>query len=191
MKTIRNNVFETNSSSSHSLVITTLDEHYTEAEIRNDVYIPENGVVRIWTSSLEFYRSPFDILCTFNDKARYAIASSAGKLVNDVAAIYRKYIPGFVEFEFDLIPESWDSENYVNSYGGTDDYCIQDWLKEYKITLEEFLTNRRYIVIVDGDEYCVWDHIKNTGLLNTGMIVHDSYKEYMEDLFSKYAKEEE
>lgn len=191
MKTIRNNVFETNSSSSHSLVITTLDEHYTESEIRNDVYIPENGVVRIWTSSLEFYRSPFDILCTFNDKARYAIASSAGKLVNDVAALYRKYIPGFVEFEFDVIPESWDSENYVNSYGGTDDYCIQGWLDEYKITLEEFLTNRRYIVIVDGDEYCVWDHIKNTGLLNTGMIVHDSYKEYMDDLFSKYAKEEE
>lgn len=150
MKTIRNNVFETNSSSFHSLVITTLDEHYTEDEIRNDVYIPENGVVQIWTSNLEFYRSPFDILCTFESKARYAIASSAGKLVNDVAEVYRKYIPGFVKFEFDAIPESWDGANYVTSYGGTDDYCIQGWLDEYKITLEEFLTNRRYVVIVDG-----------------------------------------
>ena len=48
--------------------------------------------------------------------------------------------------------------------------------------LEEFLTNRRYIVIVDGDEYCVWDHVKNTGLLDTDMIVHDSYREYMDNL---------
>lgn len=188
MKTIRNNVFETNSSSSHSLVITTLDEHYTEDEIRNDVYIPENGVVRIWTSSLEFYRSPFDILCTFNDKARYAIASSKGKLVDEVEAVYRKYIPEFVVFEFDERPESYDSENYVIDYGGTDDYCIEGWLDKYNITVEEFLTNRRYIVIVDGDEFCVWDHVKNTGLLDTDMILHDSYKEYMEELSDIFNK---
>ena len=37
------------------------------------------------------------------------------------------------------------------------------------------------IVIVDGDEFCVWDHVKNTGLLDTDMILHDSYKEYMEE----------
>ena len=182
LRQVRNNVFETNSSSSHSLVITTLDEHYTGDEIRKNLYIPENGIVRIWASSLEFYRYPFDILCTFESKARYAIASSKGKLVNEVEAIYHKYIPEFVAFKFDERPESYDSDNYVIDYGGTDDYCIEGWLKKYNITLEEFLTNRRYIVIVDGDEFCVWDHVKNTGLVDTDMIVHDSYKEYMDDL---------
>lgn len=38
-----------------------------------------------------------------------------------------------------------------------------------------------YNKVVDGDEFGVWDHVKNTGLLDTDMIVHDSYKEYMDD----------
>ena len=188
MRQVRNNVFETNSSSSHSLVITTLDDHYTEDEMRKNLFISENGIVRIWASALEFYRYPFDILCTFESKARYAIASSNGKLVDEVEAVYRKYIPEFVAFKFDEIPESYDSDNYVIDYGGTDDYCIEGWLKKYNITLEEFLTNRRYIVIVDGDEFCVWDHLKNTGLLDTDMILHDSYKEYIDELSDIFNK---
>lgn len=36
MKQIRHNVFETNSSSSHSLVITTDNEHYTREEINKN-----------------------------------------------------------------------------------------------------------------------------------------------------------
>ena len=39
MKQIRRNVFETNSSSSHSLVITTDDEHYTREEINKNFYM--------------------------------------------------------------------------------------------------------------------------------------------------------
>lgn len=188
MRQVRNNVFETNSSSSHSLVITTQDEYYTIDEIKKNMYINKDGIIRMWASDLEFYRSPFDVLCTFYDKTRYAIASSNGKLVDEVEAIYRKYIPEFVAFKFDERPKSYDSENYVIDYGGTDDYCVEGWLKRYNITLEQFLTNRRYIVIVDGDEFCVWDHVKNTGLLDTDMILHDSYKEYMEELSDIFNK---
>lgn len=184
MKQIRRNVFETNSSSSHSLVITTDNEHYNREEINKDFYMTD-GIVRLWDSSLEFYRSPFDMLVTFRDKLRYAIASSNGNLVNQCRELCQKYVDGFVDFKFDKIDYVWDSEveDYVETddpipnYGGTDDYQIEGWLKHYNISLEEFLTNKRYIVVVDGDEYCVWSNIKNSGLVDVKKIIHDSYEE--------------
>lgn len=193
MKQIRRNVFETNSSSSHSLVITTDNEHYTREEINKNFYMID-GIVRLWESSLEFYRSPFDMLVTFKDKLRYAIASSNGNLVDECREICKKYVDGFIDFEFDTKDYVWDSnvKDYVEAkspvptYGGTDDYKIEGWLKYYNISLEEFLTNKRYIVVVDGDEYCVWSNIKNSGLVDVKKIVHDSYAEEEEEWHKQY-----
>lgn len=194
MKQIRRNVFETNSSSSHSLVITTDNEHYTREEINKNFYITKEGKVRLWESSLEFYRSPFDMLVTFKDKLRYAIASSNGNLVDDCREICKKYVDGFTDFEFDTKDYVWDSEvkDYVETdepipnYGGTDDYQIEGWLKSYNVSLEEFLTNKRYIVVVDGDEYNCWLHIKDSGLVDTSKIIHDSYAEEQEKWHKQY-----
>lgn len=194
MKQIRRNVFETNSSSSHSLVITTDNEHYTREEINKNFYITKEGKVRLWESSLEFYRSPFDMLVTFKDKLRYAIASSNGNLVDDCREICKKYVDGFTDFEFDTKDYVWDSEvkDYVETdepvpnYGGTDDYQIEGWLKYYNVSLEEFLTNKRYIVVVDGDEYNCWLHIKDSGLVDTSKIIHDSYAEEQEKWHKQY-----
>lgn len=193
MKQIRRNVFETNSSSSHSLVITTDNEHYTREEINKNFYMID-GIVRLWESSLEFYRSPFDMLVTFKDKLRYAIASSNGNLVDECREICKKYVDGFIDFKFDTKDYVWDSnvKDYVEAkspvptYGGTDDYKIEGWLKYYNISLEEFLTNKRYIVVVDGDEYCVWSNIKNSGLVNVKKIIHDSYAEEQEEWHKQY-----
>ena len=194
MKQIRRNVFETNSSSSHSLVITTDNEHYTREEINKNFYITKEGKVRLWESSLEFYRSPFDMLVTFKDKLRYAIASSNGNLVDECREICKKYVDGFTDFEFDTKDYVWDSEvkDYVETdepipnYGGTDDYQIEGWLKSYNVSLEEFLTNKRYIVVVDGDEYNCWLHIKDSGLVDTSKIIHDSYAEEQEEWHKQY-----
>lgn len=193
MKQIRRNVFETNSSSSHSLVITTDNEHYTREEINKNFYMTD-GIVRLWESSLEFYRSPFDMLVTFKDKLRYAIASSNGNLVDECREICKKYVDGFTDFEFDTKDYVWDSEvkDYVETdepipnYGGTDDYQIEGWLKSYNVSLEEFLTNKRYIVVVDGDEYNCWLHIKDSGLVDTSKIIHDSYAEEQEEWHKQY-----
>ena len=193
MKQIRRNVFETNSSSSHSLVITTDNEHYTREEINKNFYMTD-GIVRLWESSLEFYRSPFDMLVTFKDKLRYAIASSNGNLVDQCRELCCKYVDGFTDFEFDTKDYVWDSEvkDYVvtdepiPNYGGTDDYQIEGWLKKYNVSLEEFLTNKRYIVVVDGDEYAIYDHIKKSGLFDTSKIIHDSYAEEQEKWHKQY-----
>ena len=202
MKQIRRNVFETNSSSSHSLVITTDNEHYTREEINKNFYMTD-GIVRLWESSLEFYRSPFNMLVTFKDKLRYAIASSNGNLVDECREICKKYVDGFTDFEFDTKDYVWDSKvnDYIEAddpipnYGGTDDYQIEGWLKHYNVSLEEFLTNKRYIIIVDGDEYNCWFHIKDSGLVDISKIVHDSYEEseaeWREQYLAQLEKEKE
>lgn len=73
---VRRNVFETNSSSMHSLVILKEDRLFTKNELTDGMYLHKNGVWDIWMDDdLYFGRSPFQCLATFESKVRYAIAS--------------------------------------------------------------------------------------------------------------------
>lgn len=194
---IRDNTFETNSSSSHSLIITDFDGKYTSEEMMKGIYLWNDNRERVYRSELEFYRSPFSLLATFESKSRYAIASSDGRLVEKVEEIWHKYIPNFSGFRFDMTDDYWDDEikNWVEDdppvpdYGGTDDYQIEGWLKSYNVSLEDFLTMRRYMVVCDGDEYREWYHILDSGLVDKSHIVHDSEKEVAEEWKRKYEEE--
>ena len=199
MRQVRLNTFETNSSSSHSFVITDFEGRYSQEEIMNHVYLNKDGKVIMWESRLEFGRSPFDFLNTFESKTRYAIASSNGRLVPQIVEVWKKYVPGFSHFEFDEKYRVWDEEkqeyvetdddNPVYEYGYTDDSMIEGWLKKYNVSVEDFLTMKRYIVVVDGDEYQIKDKIFNSGLMDTSHIIHDSYAEYEEKLRKEYEEE--
>lgn len=194
---IRDNTFETNSSSSHSLIITDFDGKYTPEEMMKGIYLWEDKETRMYESSLEFYRSPFSLLATFESKSRYAIASSQGHLADEVEKIWHKYIPNFNGFKFDMETEEYDydKKEWVDLdepkpiYGGTDDYQIEDWLKSYNVSLEDFLTMRRYMVVCDGDEYREWYHILDSGLVDKSHIIHDSEKEVAEVWKRKYEEE--
>lgn len=192
MRQIRLNTFETNSSSSHSFVITDFEGRYSQEEIMSHIYCRKDGSVNMWNNSLEFGRSPFDFLNTFESKTRYAIASSNGRLVPQIVEIWKKYIPGFSHFEFDEKYRVWDEEkqeyvetdddNPIYEYGYTDDSMIESWLKKYNVSVEDFLTMKRYIVVCDGDEYRTWDKVRDSGLMDTSHIILDSYAEYEEAL---------
>lgn len=194
---IRDNTFETNSSSSHSLIITDFDGKYTSEEMMKGIYLWEDKETRMYESHLEFYRSPFSLLATFESKSRYAIASSNGRLADEVEKIWYKYIPNFNGFEFDMKAEEYDydKKDWVDLdepkpiYGGTDDYQIEGWLKSYNVSLEDFLTMRRYMVVCDGDETREWYHILDSGLVDKSHIVHDSEKEAAEEWKRKYEEE--
>lgn len=194
---IRDNTFETNSSSSHSLIITDFDGKYTSEEMMKGIYLWEDKETRMYESHLEFYRSPFSLLATFESKSRYAIASSNGRLADEVEKIWYKYIPNFNGFEFDMKTEEYDydKKDWVDLdepkpiYGGTDDSQIEGWLKSYNVSLEDFLTMRRYMVVCDGDEYREWYHILDSGLVDKSHIVHDSEKEAAEEWKRKYEEE--
>jgi hypothetical protein len=199
MKQVRLNTFETNSSSSHSFVITDFEGRYSQEEIMNHVYLSKDGKVIMWESRLEFGRSPFDFLNTFESKTRYAIASSNGRLVPQIVEVWKKYVPRFSYFEFDEKYRVWDEkkqeyvdtdeDNPVYEYGYTDDSMIEAWLKKYNVSVEDFLTMKRYIIVVDGDEYLIKDKIFNSGLMDTSHIIHDSYAEYEEALSKAFEEE--
>ena len=194
---IRDNTFETNSSSSHSLIITDFDGKYTPEEMMKDIYLWNDNEKRMYESNLEFYRSPFSLLATFESKSRYAIASSQGHLAAEVEKIWHKYIPNFNGFKFDMETEEYDydKKEWVDLdepkpiYGGTDDYQIEGWLKSYNVSLEDFLTMRRYMVVCDGDETREWYHILDSGLVDKSHIIHDSEKEVAEAWKRKYEEE--
>lgn len=227
--TIRGGVFETNSSSMHSIAVAKKHEKYTKEEILEDIYISESGkgYINIWNSDeLDFGRYPFEVLCTFYDKMRYAIAcantNSAyieyetgestvdyGFTVKDVEDIVLKYVPEATRIEYpkervevyeDRTGKRYDrnkvrfgqvDDDYIyyvedgnkkievrnntsiyeedNYYGSVDHQSwslLIDFLRDNKITLEDFLTDKGYMVIIDGDEYCYVSKYINNGVIN-------------------------
>ena len=88
---IRKSVWEYNSSSMHSLVVTKKNSNVrmTQEEIRAEFYLDEEWykklhkndekeIVEIDPWDNEFGRSPFDVLVTFRDKLAYAVAEYCG-----------------------------------------------------------------------------------------------------------------
>ena len=168
MQTIRYNTFETNSSSSHSLVIRTDnlvrenegDLHLTHKEMLESLHkISSRGVYKPWNDDWYFGRAPFRPLSDFEWKLQYAYANCGEDedKREEVTDVLRELVP---EVERVSIPE----------YCGVDDWQLFGWLKKYKISLKEFLTNKKYVVIQDGDEYCIWEDLIKCGLIDKNAI---------------------
>ena len=227
---IRRCVFETNSSSMHSLVVTKKATTYSKDEILNEFYLfddKETGdkdcVWKIRDDDLEFGRSPFRALGNFHDKWLYACASLVEEykddIYNELERIALKHVPGLKTIQMPLttghIPDKHDTHFKDNEYyqecgktedelaeylmkkekdwnmeisyyksngyfcfdkpytGNVDEDILSGFLQKENISIEEFLLNKRYVVIQDGDEYCYWQDIKDTGLINMDMIDHE------------------
>ena len=70
--------------------------------------------------------------------------------------------------------------HYDKPYTGyVDENMLGGFLKSEGISLEEYLTNKKYVVIQDGDEYCYWQNMKAIGLVNMDAIDHE-YPNYDE-----------
>ena len=220
---IRRGVFESNSSSQHSLVVMKNDDHYTVQEILKGLYIQKDGVWDV--CGLDFGREPFRALGTFKMKWLYACASLVEEYNDDaykeLEALAFKYVPGLKRIELPMtttciinkdLEENKDyeygkTEEELNKYleqkeknwgietieywedrhgnfcfsipytGQTDEPFLQRFLEHEKLSLEEYLTNRKYVIIQDGDEYCYWQDMKNAGLVNSDAIDHE-YPDY-------------
>lgn len=230
---IRRGVFESNSSSSHSLTVMKRDDKYTPEEILDGLYLhrdpdtgEENCVWEPWEHHMNFGRSPFRAIGTFADKWLYACASLVYEYNDDtykeLVALALKYIPGLKKIVLPKTKTGYsipnkDSEEFKNSeygqkYGKTEEELIEyltqkekkwemeidywetasgywhydkpdtgyvdenmlgGFLKKEGISLEEYLTNKKYVVIQDGDEYCYWQDMKDTGFVNMDAIDHE------------------
>ena len=176
MKCVRNGVFETNSSSCHSLVIKKTNVYYTEEELHDEFrWRMKDGVWKIWDDDdLVFGRYPFQCLATFESKVRYAIAAlccwkEQKDKFEEIENIVNEVLSECVRIE---LPKTihWYNDEEVDFYGSVEEDILTPFLKHYNISLKEFLTNRKYVVICDGDEYCIWDNVKRAGLVNMNEI---------------------
>lgn len=71
----------------------------------------------------------------------------------------------------------FDEETYIEmpNIGSIDHQSaglLKNFIKDKNITLKEFLTNKKYVIVVDGDEYCEFDKLLNSGFINKDFIVN-------------------
>lgn len=162
----RSGVFETNSSSSHSIVV-------TKDEQPIGMIDPEwrlnDGELDLWyTDDLEFGRSPFDILVDWYGRLRYAIASVGEIYMDEIVAACKRHLKGFHHIK--LPKDRYDDGDY---YGYVDHQSIgllRHTLRVHNITLDDFIFNDKYIVIIDGDEYNVFRRLQETVLFDGSVI---------------------
>lgn len=224
MITIRRQVFETNSSSQHSIVVLKDDHEFDTFQDFIDQLDENNRYVIKDVDDLHFCRHPFRILATFKNKlncvlAYYIAFAKEGKndeTTKEIEDIIRKYYPNFGGIVFPTYKYScfYDKEtgeivsrcsvidrNEVKdvyhykdgisikecvykveqetSYGYVEecDNLIKHFLKKYDVTLEDFLFNSKYVVIIDGDEYCWWQLMQKDGAVDLENI-ESEYPEY-------------
>lgn len=77
------------------------------------------------------------------------------------------------------IGDYWKSETgdyweyKIPDVGYADGSDLSSFLNTEDISLEEFITNKKYIVIQDGDEYGYFNDMKSCGLINENAIDHE------------------
>lgn len=151
---IRSGVFETNSSSSHSICIRN-DKSDLCVDRENIVDNILNGRGEWKITGMYFGRAPFRYLSKFSEKVIYALAN--GINYHDIEDIVKEYVPEFTEFKF--VTESGS--------GYTDDYILSGWLEHHSVSLRDFLTKDSYFVICDGDEYYIYADMIKSGIISS------------------------
>ena len=86
------------------------------------------------------------------------------------------------DWEIETI-EYWEGDNgyfhFEKPYTGyVDENILGGFLEKEGITLEEYLTNKKYVVIQDGDEYGYFGDMKRSGLINLDAIDHEYPRAY-------------
>jgi len=169
---IRQGVFETNSSSSHSIVIKKGGGE-TPDMIDPGWHVHDNGTLYIYETNLGFGRSPFDVLCDWYHKLCYAIASYGADGFEEIEELVYAHVAGVKKIELPTT-FAWDDDDKKAPFYGYVDHQSMDlltsFLRNNDVTLEDFIFNDKYVVIIDGDEYCVFERLDRCGLLDESKI---------------------
>ena len=129
----------------------------------------QNGVWMLREGDIHFGRSPYRVLGTVEGKARYALAGYGADEARraEILSIVREVYPEIMEIAFPTY-----------SYSGSVDYgYVEDDCMPVDVSLRDFILDKRYVVISDGDEYCVWSDFKDTPLFNKSEYTHEPIDE--------------
>ena len=142
MKVIRKGVFETNSSSSHSISISGEDDYYFAEEEINELVITYGE-----------YGWGYEVLSTINDKLSYI-----------VTMIKEKYDEKYLDWLKDLVKEYLGAELKIEKLNGfyekgyidhqshniLDEYFLNN-KEEFKEKMKDLIFNNKYSIIIDND----------------------------------------
>lgn len=160
---IRADVFETNSSSMHSIAIAKNITKYDVLDLEEPYFTRINyGNYILNNYDTSIYRNEFDILITLSEKVAYLLYYDYN--INEINKILRKIIPNFESIK---IKKSFHKNN-------------EKELPDFSIA--NLLSNSKNVIIVDGDETYVCDNLFNVGLLKKELLNSRIFKqEFMED----------
>jgi hypothetical protein len=118
----------------------------------------EDGVWKLSEGDISFGRSPFRVLGTPEGKARYALASNHSENIDEILAIMQEIYPEMKSIE--LPADEYSDDGIAHGY-------VDDWdVIPSNISLRDLILDKRYVIISDGDEYCIWSGFKKTPLFN-------------------------
>lgn len=157
MFSIRRGVFETNSSSSHSISITGKDDNTVER-------LKERYNGKQICIALGQYGWGYDVLKTFEERLSYIITMivSYNELSytdsTNVEEIYAldefkevaEILKEKLGCNYIVIEENTISDCYVDHQSC---YSLHDFLDKFGLTLEDYLFNDKYFVIIDNDNH--------------------------------------
>lgn len=176
MKTIRHNVFETNSSSTHSVSVSHKTTSLYNSDCLNDYIDSFDNKVHVrfgefgW--EIESYVLPYD-------KLQYIVTmlvetegnnitkvddlweTEGFKLINDAVADYCNCDGIWIDENMELDSYTWDGkEHYYISHEGyidhqsCEDYkSVQDFLDYYGVNITDFIFNTGVVVHTDNDNH--------------------------------------
>lgn len=136
---------------------TYIDSLFMVDEVEHKKMEIVDGVWSLTESDITFGRSPYRVLGTPEGKARYALASYRSENIQEITEILQEIYPDLKEIR---LPRSWYNKEELEC-----GYC-EDCVIPHNVDLKEFILNKKYVVISDGDEYCVWSEFKQTPLFN-------------------------
>ena len=166
MKVVRFGAFETNSSSMHSIIV--VGKQNSNDNFTDGLKIIDGKLIIDDMYDIEFYRAPFEILSTFKEKLMYAIAAypedEVIKAVGELIIVKKIVYPN----------AWWFGESKPHKFYGDIDHqsvgVLQNFLARKHINLRDFLTQEKYMVVIDGDEYCIFDDLVQSGIVNDEII---------------------
>lgn len=187
---IRENVFETNSSSMHSLVVAKQSRKYSADEEMFDydpIYDDKFDLFK-YEFDVTFDKSPFKVLSTPKDKLMYYISWYLGykhdkKKESMIINFLSKHLnlpKNKINIKLDLDERPmyrFEHERKINWY----EYypCIYpndtgedvfECLEKHNVPFEEFIMSPKYTVNVDGDEYQEFKKLFDKNLIDINNI---------------------
>ena len=183
---IRSSVFETNSSSMHSVVIAkTTPEEAPKYFTHN---WNKDPIMKISEYELDWGRGPFSFLNSFEDKLTYLIpavcyGNNKDNEFNNIMTAVKEILTenNFTEEIQIIMPKTkeynYDKHEYEEketTYYGTIDHqsssILKEFLKKYNLSYKEFLENPKIQIVIDGDEFCYFYEMLNSKIIDENSI---------------------